>query len=555
MSDLNDNNNDSETATGYQVVHTEMLQDVKEIISDYFPNNPASAFGDQFFKEHGSQGAARHAAKFEEMSKKLTQKMKSHTDTIKKEFDQASRENGVFVEARIRPLLAKPHVKANCQKGAENILSFAKRAHFVFLHNTVKNTIVKILDWATGEFKGGATERVIHYVLLGLDILLNDNKFKGLSPRVQIVALNMQYKDLYLFQARRILFKVWERHFPLLSEEEQIAELKEAAGAAVEEKANYKEMDISSEYIIDLVRKCEYLSERGEDVVRHIYDLLSSNLSLWHKYHIAKAISSPALAKLQASDAHYSQLLEAMKHSIDIAISSAQVGGRPNDVMEAGSANATSAMLFGYEDDDEDDYMQDGHDELIDEYVNDLILATSPPEYIQALNDMSRSLLAQIVKDLFQSGAKRETVDSLMSMLANPVFVALSDRSKRRLLGVVRSMASSGDATKQSANHNIGQAAGNGCEQALYNIVYFVCHPQLSRLAQRDVEWLIESVERLKVNFYDNSEAGALIEFLECFHKVAEGTELTTMCFYLGRLAPVSGQSGEQWPEKEGTMG
>lgn len=551
MSDLNDNNNDSETTTGYQVVHTEMLQDVKEIISDYFPNNPASAFGEQFFKEHGtqhgSQGGARHAAKFEEMSKKLTQKMKSHTDTIKKEFDQASRENGVFIEARIRPLLAKAHVKTNCQKGAENILSFAKRAHFVFLHISVKNTIVKILDWATGEFKGGATERVIHYVLLGLDILLNDNKFKGLSPRVQTVALNMQYKDLYLFQARRILFKVWERHFPLLSEEEQIAELKEAVGAAVEEKENYKEMDISSEYIIDLVRKCEYLSERGEDVVRHIYDLLSSNLSLWHKYHIAKAISSPALAKLQASDAHYSQLLEAMKHSIYIAISSAQVGERQLDSMEALGASAAGSMIFGYDEDDDDDYMQDGSDDLIDEYVNDLILSNTPPEYIQALNDMSRSLLIQIVKDLFQGGAKRETVDSLMSMLANPVFVGLSDRSKRRLLGVVRTMAANTETAKQGA--------ANGCEQALYNIVYFVCHPQLSRLTQRDVEWLIESVERLKVNFYDNSEAGALIEFLECFHKVAEGTELTTMCFYLGRLAPPSGQSGGQWSEKEGTMG
>jgi hypothetical protein len=538
------NKNDSEASTAYQAVQKNLQQDVKEIFSDYFPNNPVSAFGEEFFKEHGAQGGAKHAEKFQAMSKKLTNKMKAHTQTLKKEFDQASRENSVFIEARVRPLLSKPHIKATCKRGEENILSFVRRAHFVFLHATVKNTIVKILDWATGEFKGGATERVVHYVLLGFDILLNDNKFKTLSPRVQCVALSMQFKDLYLFQARRILFKVWERHFELLSEEAQIAELKEAVCTAAEEKAKYKAMDISSEYIIDMVRECEYLSERGEDVVRHVYDLLSSNLSLWHKYHLAKAISSPALARLQASDAHYAQLLDAMKHSIDIAIASAKVGERSVSSPEEYMASEPAGLFLNDGHDDEV-FLQDD-DDLVDEYVNSLILSPAPPDYICALNDMGRSLLVQIVKDLFLGGAKRETVDSLMNMLANPVFMNLSDRSKRRLLGLVRAIAA--DEGKQGA---VG-----GCEQALYNVVYFVCHPQIVRLAHRDVEWLIESMERLKVNFYDNSEASAMIEFLESFHKVAEGTELTTMCFYLGRLSPAVGHDAdEQWAEREGTTG
>lgn len=541
MSDHTENKNDADSTTAYQVVQKEMLQDAQSILGDYFPSSPASAFGDQFFKEHGTRSAAQHAAQFEEMSKKLSQKMQGHTASLKQEFDHASRENSVFVEARIRPLVSKPHVKNNCKKGAENIISFARRAHFVFLHNSVKNTVVEILEWATGEFKGGVTERVIHYVLLGLDILLNDNKFKALSPRVQRVALNLQYKDLYLFQARRLLFKVWERNFPQLSEEEQILALREAISAAEREKLDYKELDISAEYVVDLVRKCEYLSERGEDVVRHIYDLLSSNLSLWHKYHIAKAISSPALAKLQASDAHYSQLLEAMKHSIDIAISSAQVGDRKS--AEALAAGPIGELAEDSDDDDEDFFTD--NDELIDEYVNGLVLCASPPEYISSLNEMSRNLLAQIVKELFQNGAKRDSVDSLMNMLANPIFVKLSDRSKRRLLGVVRST------TASEACHC---SASNTVEQALYNIVYFVCHPQVAQLPDRDIEWLIESVERLKVNFYDNSESAALMEFLECFPQVTEGTELTTMCFYLGRLTPTVVQTGDQWPEQEGAM-
>ncbi|MEJ2755623.1 MAG: hypothetical protein P8104_07275, partial [Gammaproteobacteria bacterium] len=305
------------------------------------------------------------------------------------------------------------------------------------------------------------------------------------------------------------------------------------------EKERYKKMDISSEYIIDMIRKCEYLSERGEDVVRHIYDLLSSNLSLWHKYHIAKAISSPALAQLQASDAHYSQLLDAMKYSIDIAIASAQMGSRSASsaqeglMGDAGEGDGFLGEAYYDEDDEEEDFMDEGREELIDEYVNDLILSESPPDYIASLNDMNRGLLTQIVKDLFAVGAKRDAVDSFLNMVANAIFMNLSDRSKQRLLGMV----------KRVLGEHTGQRS---YEQALYHIVYFICHPQLARLSQRDVDWLVESVERLKVDFYDNSEASALIEFLECFHKVVEGTELTTMCFYLGRLT-LSASASPTW--------
>lgn len=550
------NNDNAEMTTDYQAAQVKLSQDVQGVVHGCFPSSPNAAFGEQFFQEHGARSAARQAVRFEEIANKLTRKMKPRSRIVEQEFEKASRENSVFLEAKIRPLLCKPYVKAHCQKGAENVLSFSERTHFVLLHISVKKAIVEILDWATSEFEGGVTERVMQYVLLGLDILLNDCKFKVLSPRVQIVALKLQYQDLYLFQARLILFRVWERHFSYLSPGDQILELEEAVSAAAQEKADCKNMDVSAEYIMDVVRKCEYLSARGENVAKHIYNLLSSNLSLWHKYHIAKAISSPALAKLQACDAHYAQLLDAMKHSIDIAISSAQVGAASRESlgesvvgdMQASTAGAlegdyneaNSYEGNSYEnnsDDDNvdverDDYRQHAIAALIEEYVDDLILSASPPEYIQSLDSVSQNMLLETIKTLFGQGAKRDVVDALLGMLANPDFVALSVRAKRRLIIGVKNIAISADDGQSHKAEMVGQA--------LYNFVYFVCHPQLSRLSKRDVEWLIESVERLDVNFYDNSEAAALIEFLECFHKVTEGAELTTMHFHLGRLAPVS---------------
>ncbi len=484
------------------------------------PPNPKKFFGKAFLKTH------HKSFKQIEKTRKTLKAQKEIAKKAKTAFNTIIKENSIFVESRIRPILNQEHMKTKLQETSKHIEEFVSRGQFPALHQEVKNTIVNILKWATGSVEEKVIPQVVNYVLLGIELLITDTAFSKLNTKVQSIGLNLQYKDLYLLSARRILFKTWERNFLDKSVEHQIEDLKNTIISAKHDKEQYKEMDISKEYILDLVEKCEYLSNRGEEVMRRVYELLNSDLSLWHKYHIAKAISSPAFAKLKANNTHYFNLLESMRHSIDIASASALMTTEDEIDNEDHEDDINKLDSFFDEDDetDSEDYYDDSsEEELLDEYINKLVLAPQPPDYIESLNEHNKELLVQIIKALLNKSLYRDLVDTILSMIANQAFTQQSNKTQKRLLTIAQTLTTAIINNQKS-------------EFCLHNFIFFISHPTMADLNNQDANWLIEQVERLNVNFGNSSEAHALIEFLEAFNQVPQGSELTTLCFYLGRL-------------------